>query len=252
MRIVLSILLLSSLLSVAGTAVADQLVTDISENEIELKYSFSGRTLLLFGAIDHQGVVDSGTPYDVVLRITGPDLALVVRKKERVVGIWFNATSVVYPEVPGYYTVASSRPLPEIAKPEVLDELSLGLDHIKPKMVQDRTAEITGEFEGGLKRSMVRSGLYGGDGSVKVIQNTLFRGEFRFPSNVPEGEYHAEAFLFKGGRFLARQDVPLHVGKTGMARQVYAFANESPALYGLLAVLIALTAGWIAGVVAKN
>ena len=125
--------------------------------------------------------------------------------------------------------------------------MSLSMRRAK-KTTQENVAIEKGIFDDGLRRSMRRSGLYGGDGRVTVLKNTLFRSEFRFPSNVPEGDYRAEAFLFQDGRFLSRQDVPLHVGKTGVARQVYAFANNSPALYGLLAVLIALTAGWIAGV----
>lgn len=246
-------LLLTCFLLVAGNAVADQLVTDISDNEIELKYSFAGRTLLLFGAIDHQGAPGRGAiPYDIVLRITGPDLALVVRKKAQIAGIWVNTSSVTYPAAPGYYAVASNRPLPNIASSEVLDDLALGLEHIRPQTAREQSSGKRADFDGGLRGSMKRSGLYGVDGRATILKNTLFRGEFRFPSNVPEGEYRAEAFLFQDGRFLSRQDVPLHVGKTGLARQVYAFANDSPALYGLLAVLIALTAGWIAGAVAKK
>ena len=42
--------------------------------------------------------------------IRGPNRPIVVRRKERVAGMWMNGPSKTFPSVPGFYAVLSSRP----------------------------------------------------------------------------------------------------------------------------------------------
>lgn len=236
---------------IAGRAArADRLVADLSEHEIELKYSFTGRTLLLFGAIDHEGPAEGAGGYDLVLVIRGPDVPLVVRRKARVVGLWINRDSATYPAVPGFYAMVSSRPLPDVAPPDMLDGLGLGLARLE--LEPETPGPDVADFRAGLIRNLEHGGLYATGGNVQVLRNTLFRASFDFPSNVPEGDYEAEAFLFKDGNLLAEEKIPLVVEKAGVARAINSFANQYPAAYGLIAVLLALLAGWLAAVVARD
>ena len=61
---------------------ADYLVADLSKRRIDITLGFSGAEVLLFGATDGGG--------DVVVVVRGPKQPVVVRKKERVLGIWAN------------------------------------------------------------------------------------------------------------------------------------------------------------------
>ena len=96
------------------------LVTDLSSHLISITSNFSGADLLLFGAVE-------GGPGDVVVVVRGPEIPVVVRKKNRLAGIWINREAVEFRRVPGYYAIAANRPLREIAPDGVLGRLELGL-----------------------------------------------------------------------------------------------------------------------------
>ena len=66
------------------------------------------------------------------------------------------------------------------------------------------------------------------------------------PANVPTGTYQVEVFHLQEGRVVSAQTTPLQVSKVGAEAAVYDFAHQHSALYGLIAILVALMAGWVA------
>ena len=79
--------------------------------------------MVLFGTSDGDG--------DIVVTVLGPREDQIVRRKGRIAGIWVNRESLEFAEVPGYYAVASSAPLDEIARPDVLARHELGVEHLR-------------------------------------------------------------------------------------------------------------------------
>ncbi|MCX8230993.1 MAG: TIGR02186 family protein, partial [Alphaproteobacteria bacterium] len=102
----------------ASQAIAQSLVVDMSESSISITSSFTGKDIILFGAVD--------MPSDIVVIVQGPREKMVVRRKGRVSGIWMNRRSVTFPDVPAYYAVASNRPLDEIASQTVRAQYRMG------------------------------------------------------------------------------------------------------------------------------
>lgn len=105
--------------TVVKKAVADPLVVDLSNHLVAITTGFTGTKVLLFGAVEDEG--------DVIVTVRGPDQDMVVRKKERKVGIWVNSESARYKNIPAYYASASNRPMDIIAPPEVLLDYRIGL-----------------------------------------------------------------------------------------------------------------------------
>ena len=87
---------------------------------------------------------------------------------------------------------------------------------------------------------------------ISIIGGRLFRVPLTFPANVPTGEYSAEIYLFQDGKTVSAQRKTLAVRKAGIEAVIFNFAHEQSAIYGILAVIIALFAGWIAGVIFKK
>jgi uncharacterized protein (TIGR02186 family) len=237
-----------------GWAQDESLVADLSDDKIELKYSFTGRDLLLFGAIDHVGHGVGEDPYDIVVVIEGPYEPIVVRKKAKIAGIWINDTVATYEDAPTFYTVSSNKALVDIGTERTLKALKIGLENLELVANEDISSEMNDSFQKGLIRNKIAKGLYQnmGGGSVKVMGNTLFRTEVHFPSNVPVGDYNATVYLFQNGHVLLEQNNFLTVEKKGFAEAVYNFANDHPAYYGLMAIFIALFSGWVAGTVVRD
>ena len=86
-----------------------RLVPGLSQEQVEIRYSFSGAELLLFGAILYPGGQTPARPPDIAVVLKGPLERIVLREKERVAGIWMNVERVRFRSAPAFYAVASSQ-----------------------------------------------------------------------------------------------------------------------------------------------
>ncbi len=229
-------------LLVPGTAPkANTLVADLSDHLVAISTGFAGADVLLFGATEGTG--------DVVVIVRGPDRAVVVHRKSRVLGVWANTAQMTFDRVPSFYAIASSRlPLAEVAPSTVLARREMGLDNLRLDLPRAKASpNVAAEWRTGLIRNHQRDGLYQTEvGHVTFLGNRLFRAEFELPANVPTGEYKVEVVLLQDGRVVEAQTTPLMVEKIGAEAWVYDFAYQHSALYGLIAILVALMAGWVA------
>lgn len=245
-----------SLLLIAFPAFGAQaVVVDLSERDVEIRYSFEGADLILFGSVDLSELADPRQPYDVVIVVNGPERPAVVRQKEKVGGlIWVNQGSVTFPRAPGYYAVASSRALADITSPETFAAQTIGFEHLDLEVEGlGDTPAAAPTFREALFRIRSKNDLYRQEqDTVTIVGGGLFRTMIRLPANVPVGEFTVDAYVFAHGLFEARDTIKLSVGKAGLERAVYHFAQAYPFFYGITAVLIALAAGWLAGVLGKK
>jgi uncharacterized protein (TIGR02186 family) len=230
------------------------LVTDLSNSRIEIRYSFDGAQLILFGSTGSTKVDIRAGDYDVVVVVRGPETATVVRRKDRVAGIWVNKDNLRFPAAPGYYAVAATRPLREIASPIAFASYGIGFANLP--LVADSGEGLMAPdpaFRDALFRLRSSEGLYRQElDTVSIVGQGLFRTDVYLPANVPVGEFLVEAFIFQDGSVRARNRISLSVDKEGFERAVYDYAHEFPFFYGLTAVIVALGAGWLAGVLGKK
>jgi uncharacterized protein (TIGR02186 family) len=235
----------------AQSAVEPKLVPDVSQRSINIQSRFTGAELLLFGAIIYpRGVAPEGQ-VDVAVVLRGPTKPIIVREKQKVAGIWVNADSIDFRSAPGYYAIASSRPIDKIvdARTAAIYELGLARLQLSPTgEIQNREVR---RFTNGLVDLNRRDGLYAeAAGAVNITDQVLYRARLTIPSSVPEGRYVAETLLIRDGRVIVADDgVTVTIRKTGFERLVTIMAQQYGLLYGALAVLISLLLGWLAGFV---
>lgn len=242
------------LLAVFGASGATALVTDLSNKRIEIRYSFNGADLILFGAVGSSAVDPVNDDFDVVIVVRGPEAETVVRQKSKVGPIWVNTDSLSFPAAPGYYAVAASRSLSDIASSAVFASYGIGFDHLPLLVRTERGLSAPSpNFRSALFRLQAASNLYRQERDEVIhIGEGLFKTDIRLPANVPVGDFIVETFIFKDGRIKARNRISLVVDKEGFERAAYDFAHGYPFWYGLTAVLVALSAGWLAGVLGKK
>jgi uncharacterized protein (TIGR02186 family) len=240
-------------LAIAGAAFADdppaqeQVQSDISTREVAIQSNFTGIEIVLFGAIDFTSVPASEeTQYDVIMVVRGPSEPMVMRRKERKVGLWVNGPSEAFASVPSFYAVLASRPLRAIAPEATLKQLGVGFAEL------DFGAEPTDEvnkarFRSSLIRLKEDRGLFlESDDAISFVGRSLFRGSVDLPVSVPIGTYTTQVYLFRDGKLLSQDDSTLQVHKVGFERIVYLLAFRYPFIYGLIAVVIAVVAGLLA------
>ncbi len=102
---------------------AEQIQMGISTDVIGLTSDFSGTSIAVFGTIENANrVAQTLNEYAIVVVIRGPLGDYVIRRKERVAGIWVNRSSRTYRAVPSFYALTADRPLEKIAEAPLLKE----------------------------------------------------------------------------------------------------------------------------------
>jgi uncharacterized protein (TIGR02186 family) len=224
------------------------LVPDVSQRNIEIRYSFSGAELLLFGAIIYPDGRVPTERADIAVVLKGPTQSVLIREKQQVAGIWMNVERARFRSVPGYYSIASSRPLAQLINERTAAIYELGLGNIQLSPASDSPPATQRRFEKGLVDLMRRQGLFAEHpGSVEITQGVLYRARLAIPAKVPVGKYTAETFLIRNGKVFAAATRKIEIRKSGFERFVAEAADRTPLLYGIFAVLLSMGLGWLAG-----
>lgn len=240
----------------------ETLQIDLSARTIPIETDFAGARLILFGAVENskQTAAEAGL-YDIIVVIEGPTDRVSVRRKTRAAGIWVNTRAITFQEVPSYYAVITTRPLEEIASGKNLEKMQdrheIGFHsvymEIAPGQGKNPAANELDAFKEALIRLKRHEGLYREDQyGITFIGRSLFRATIHLPANVQVGTFRVRAFLFRNGEFLSQVTAPLKLERAGIERFVHSLASTYPLIYGLGAVLLAVTAGLLASIVLKK
>lgn len=226
-------------------AAKPKLVPDVSQDKIEIQYSFTGAELLLFGAILYPGGRAPTERVDVAVVVKGPVQPFVVREKQKVAGLWMNVESARFRSAPGFYAVAASRPIRELVQERTAAIYELGLQNLSLSPGGGKSPEVQRRFEAGLIDLMQRHQLYIEDpDGVVITDQVLYRGRIKIPARVPVGNYTAETFLIKDGRVIAGAVRDIRIEKRGFERFVAEAADRWSFAYGVAAVAMSLLLGW--------
>lgn len=234
-------------------ATKPELVPDVSARAVEIRYSFTGAQLLLFGAVLYPGGRVPDRPADIVVVLRGPDQPILLREKQKVAGVWMNADSSRFRSAPSFYSVASSRPVRELVDDRTAAVYELGLKNLQLSPGGGSLPGKERRFENGLLELRTRQGLFAENPhGVEVSGGVLYRAVISIPSQVPVGTYTAETFLIDRGRVLAAATRDVHIGKSGFERWVALVARRHAFAYGLAAVMLSLGLGWAAAMLFRR
>jgi uncharacterized protein (TIGR02186 family) len=241
----LLVLLLAAPLALG--AAKPRLVPDVSQRKIEIRYSFSGAELLLFGAIVYPGGRTPDHEAHIAVVVKGPVQPLVVREKQKVAGVWVNVESARFRSAPSFYAVASSKPLSDLVEERTAAIYELGLQNLQLSPGGGASPEVQRRFEAGLIDLQQRHQLYFEDPhGVTISDGVLYRARLRIPARVPVGDYTAETFLIQDKRVVAVAVREIRIEKLGFERFVATAADRWSFAYGLVAVMLSLFLGWAA------
>jgi uncharacterized protein (TIGR02186 family) len=244
--------LVALLLFLTTPAWAQDLVSGISQDIIQITSNYTGTDIVVFGAIeDAQAPQTSQARRNIVVVVRGPDEPMTVRRRDRVAGIWINRDAAHFEGLPAYYYLASTAPLGRIASSEALERYGIGLETLRPSLVGSH--HDSEPFRQAAIRYHRRIGLYNeSPGSIDFLSETLFRTRVPVPAGVTRGQYNVEVYLFRDGQVVSAQSTPLFVDATGLERRLFNLAHDAPFFYGLACVLMALLLGWISSVLFRR
>jgi uncharacterized protein (TIGR02186 family) len=236
--------------------VASDLPAAVAEEQITVSSDYRGSFITVFGVNpDRRG------RGDIVVVVRGPNVSTVVMRKRRVYGLWMNGDPVRFAEAPSFFAVLSNRPLPEIASPQ-----SIWRYRLDPAASAQLASAVPDRADpSAYRRALVRlrynQGLYqwySGQpsperrGGLTLYQGGLFRAVVRLPANAPIAQYHADTYLFRDGRLISSQRIPVTISRVGIERRIHDLATDASLIYGVITVLLALFAGWISALLFRR
>ena len=217
----------------------NQIVADLSQENVQISTDFLGAKILLFGAYDGR----KGD--DIIVVVTGPKGLVTVQKKEKILGVWVNTKKVNYINAPKYLSISSNRDIDKILNQKTQKISEIGLNNLNIRIQPGKRLRNEKEWREALTRNMLKSKLWSlNENSVSLNKNSLFRSYLSLPSNVTIGKFEVKILHYRNSKLLSKETNNINVSKSGISAEIYNIAQNYSTLYGIFAVLLAVFIGW--------
>jgi uncharacterized protein (TIGR02186 family) len=228
-----------------------KVVTAASKNVVEIGLSYHGDQIYFFGVNPVPGS-------DVVIKLTAEKQeAIKLSVKGRVGPFWMTVKQYEVTGAPFIYKIHTSKPLTQIVSKETAQEFELGYKAVRHKMkmhlirgeAAPEDAEVVWK---GLLKIKERGNLYNiveDPKRLEIAAGKLFKHYFRFPAAATEGRYLVESYCFKDGQLVGYGKDEIQIKKVGLENWLTQTSKSSAVFYGVLAVVVALGAGLLVGVI---
>jgi hypothetical protein len=227
--------------------------TLLPEKKVVMGIGFGGETIRFTGTLPQPGA----TVIVQVMSENNPSLKLV--RKGKVIFFWMSVKQFEVYHVPFLYKVFSSGNLAEILNENLKKELNIGYDALKQNLrlklligkPSDNDRSVV--FDGFLKMKE-KAGLYGVRENVIEINkdNSTFMFDLPFSDRAIEGNYAITCWAIKDGVILGETKETIAIEKVGLSHWLTYMAQNHSAIYGIIAVVIAIMVGLLAGFIFKG
>ncbi|WP_039759637.1 TIGR02186 family protein, partial [Bartonella queenslandensis] len=103
----------------------------VTTNIITVDTNFAGRDLYIAGVLENiDPLYSRQNRYDVVVSLEGQNRTMVMREKKRNAGVWVNTDSLIFKNVPLFYSMVTTREIDDITSIEDYKRLGLGLVYL--------------------------------------------------------------------------------------------------------------------------
>jgi uncharacterized protein (TIGR02186 family) len=240
----------------APPAHAERLVASLSSQVVQITSNFTGVELTLFGTVENGPEAPPGGGYDVVVTVSGPRQSAVAFQKERIFGVWVNAVSRTFVDVPSYLAVLSTRPFDRIAAPDTLRREQIGIANIPLTQrtgAGGATAGTGDPFRQAFVRLKHERELYSetADG-VTFLTPTLYRAAVFVPAEAVIGNYDVDVKLLSSGAVIARAGSAFEIKTVGFEHFMANAAVNHGLAYGLATTVMAVVTGWMASILFRR
>ena len=219
---------------------AEEVYFDLSEDNIEIKTDFDGKEIIIFGLLQDD--------HDTLLTIKGPLSKMKIQKKERYFGVWINNKQITYSKIPTLFFLSSSNMIDDILPNSIQINDDLNFDKILNNKTFDQNfifendQEIWNENFVRIKKKQ----LFYKEFEMKTFKDKLFQTSVFFPPNTIPGIYYVDIYYIKHKTIMNKDQKKIIVRKTGIGSDIYEFARNRAATYGVFVIIFSILSGLIA------
>lgn len=230
-----------------GQVKAQTLTLELRPKHIDIGTFYNGTKVIAVGKIP--------ADTEAVVRISGHYTELHLKKKGKIAGLlWMNIGDVTLGNVPEVFMVVTSK-----AMAKKIDDptLNLGYKYLEKMMSIEPDSENKDFIFGEFVKLQEKSGTYGVyPGSISYLTPQDGYKEFQavipVPPKMKQGTYKVEVFAIRDSEIVDSAQEELTLKQVGFPALVTKFAFQYPLVYGMVAVVIAILAGLLMGVLFKG
>ncbi len=268
------------LIGISGFKPAYAVTLELCKDRVDIDFNYHGERLFL------KGIVDNGS--DLIVKVVSIDQhPQILRKKGRVAGvIWMNVGEILFSNVPDFYEVWATRSLEEILTPEEAAKYGLGYQALlrQSSLLFPEGDEVDGAEKERLFREFIKYkesaqlysvgtghsadlkkakaafslGVADANASLSPLQTTGFEGKtnysfvFEWPYQAKPGTYRVTVYEVKDKKVIGQAEDTFTVKEVGFVDALVELSNKHGAIYGIIAILASIGAGFGVGAVFRK
>ena len=219
---------------------------DLSQDEIKIKTNFDGKEIIVFGLLEDD--------HDTILAIRGPNKKLKIQKKDRYFGLWFNTKRITYSNIPNIFFLSSTNTLNSILPESKLIQENLSFDGILRNKNYNQNFIFENDQDYWIENfiRIKKEKLLFNEFEMKKFRNKLFQTSIFFPATTTPGEYIVTVYHVRNKTIISKEDKKINIEKSGIGNDIYNFANNNSAAYGLFTIIFAIISGLVAATVFRR
>ncbi len=185
----------------------------------------------------------------VIIAVRGPEVTEVFNQVGRAGPIWVNTGKVSISGIPSLLLIYSSKRVCDCLCREEIDRAQFDAAALKAQIKISPMTRNTDLIAGEFLKLKYRQGSYQlENGGVELTDAVEAREgytlDFDWPKNAAPGTYMVRVCSCQGGNISESLEIPLKVVEVGFPAMIAGLANERPAIYGIISVVVAVLAGF--------
>lgn len=221
--------------------------TEVTPQDIAINLLYHGTKLSIKGQSDAND--------DIIVKIDTDPIDAHMKYKGKAAGIfWMKLGDMSFEHVPAVYILSSSQKLESLLSKDERVMEGIGFESIKANAKMESTAEDMDpkrwidEF---IKFKKAEK-LY------KIEEGTVTKGqdgyqlEVDWPFQAGPGTYNVEVMAVRDGKVVDRTQTNLTVARAGIVATLSNLAFNHAAVYGIIAIVVAMAAGFAVGALFKK
>lgn len=227
-----------------------KLTATANHDHISIDFFYHGSTVSV------RGISDPGT--DLIIKFTSDEGSESLRKKGKVGGLlWMNTGELDIEHVPNFYSVHSTKKVEDILSEDELNKYVIGYPALEKHVTMNTSDE--GEKAGWFKefqKFKEYSNLYTETtGKISLTEKDGAQHYYiltEWPYQAAPGHYTVTVYAVKNKKVVETATSNVVVAQVGMVKSFANMAKNNAALYGIIAILSALGAGFGVGLVFRK
>lgn len=232
---------------------ARALTCQVTPNTVAINLSYHGATLTVTG--------ENTAGDELVIRIGNAAGDAHYKYMGKAGGFfWMKKGDVGFKNVPGVYLLYTSRDIEYLFDPAGQKANLIGYEALREAAEMETSSDELNGDKARWKEEFIRfkehQKLYAIHSGTITRQHgatsDTYAVEVAWPYQAAPGTYTVEAMAVRNGQVAERAETSFTVGRTGVVAWLSNLAFNRPAVYGIMAVVVAIIAGFAVGMVFRK